>query len=162
MTSTTMGGLIAALKAKVDAVTATGSGSPEDLAMIATAVEKIAGRITALELEAIGETERQAITDLAFSERTTVANALTAALANANTAADALVAAVNADMTAAEHTLGGLTDTALADLSQSQHDAVAAITAERTAAVDAITDAAAEAKHAVSGLTPETFFFNQS
>ena len=105
MISTTMSGLITALKEKVDAVTASGNGSPEDLAMIATAVEKIAGRITALELEAVGETERQSITDLALRERTTFANALASELTTANATAAALIAGLNADMAAAENNI---------------------------------------------------------
>jgi hypothetical protein len=162
MTSTTMSGLISAINEKVKAVTASDSKSPEDLAMIATAVEKIAGRITALELAEVGEAERQSITDLALSERTTFANALTAALANANAAADDLVAALNADTAAAGSDISGFRDEAVTAVSQSQDDAVLAITAQRTAAVAAIAAAVAEAGSAALGMTPETFFFYQS
>ena len=55
MTDMMLRGALSALKTKIEALASSETATAEDLAMLGTALERIAGKTTAIEVEMLGE-----------------------------------------------------------------------------------------------------------
>lgn len=121
MTDTLLVEALGALKTKIKALADLDAATAEDIALLGTAFERIAGKATAVEIQQAGEAQQAAIT----SEATTARDNALQAIADAVAAADTAIAAQ----------LQAITDagtSAIPPITQAQNDALAAIQAERT------------------------------
>lgn len=117
---------VRAIKAKIE--TAAEIATPEELAYLGTAIDRIGGRATVLEVEEMG--------DIKIAEITEHANAVeTATLDTIATAADVAIANVTATKTAAETSVTHTKNTALAVMAQTETSTVATVNAAAQTAI---------------------------
>ena len=93
MTDTLLVGAVAALKARITAAAAT--ATPEELAYLGTAIDRISGRATAMEVEAIGDEKIAELEALAESAAVAPIQEIVEAASSATTAINS--AAQNAE-----------------------------------------------------------------
>ena len=142
---------VRAIKAKIE--TAADIATPEELAYLGTAIDRIGGRATVLEVEEMG--------DVKMAEMSAHATAVeTATLDTIATAADVAIANVTATKTAAESSVTQTKNAALAVMAQTETSTVATVNA---AAQTAIQQAAAAANSVTQQpvLGRKTFFLAQ-
>lgn len=159
MTDILLRDAVRAIKAKISA--AADQASPEELAYLGTAIDRIGGRATLLELEELADALKAEVTALVEAERATL-----------TTDVDAIVAAGIATMTASRDgaaadieaaRVSTLTDVNASLLAARQEaaDGVADIQAATSTALDDISAAAAGTVGAAGGLSPQSFFLGQ-
>ena len=111
---------VRAIKAKIE--TAAEIATPEELAYLGTAIDRIGGRATVLEVEEMG--------DIKIAEMSAHANAVeTATLDTIATAADVAIANVSATKSAAESSITATKTAALAVMAQTETSTVATVNA---------------------------------
>lgn len=125
---------VKSIKGKI--ITAATTASPEDLAYLGTAIDRIGGRATVLEVEETGDIIMQELTDHGAAVEA-------ATIASINATRDAAQAAVTDTKTAAEKSI---TDTKTA--------AVKTMTDTQTATTDAVTAATEDARKLSVGACP--------
>jgi hypothetical protein len=135
MTDIMLRGALNALKTKIEALAASETATAEDLAMLGTALERIAGKTTAIEVAMVGEEQRAAFAVEAAMSRDSALQAIAEAQAP-------VILAIEASR-----------DAALA--------AVAATTEGAVAEVNETAIVATEHVVMAPGLTATSFFFNQ-
>lgn len=142
---------VRAIKAKIK--TAAEIATPEGLAYLGTAIDRIGGRATVLEVEEMGDIKMAELTEHATSIET-------ATLDTIATAADVAIANVTATKTAAESSVTQTKNAALAVMAQTETSTVASVNA---AAQTAIQQAAAAANSVTQQLVlgRKTFFLAQ-
>lgn len=121
MTDTLLVEALDALKTKIKALAALDAATAEDIALLGTAFERIAGKATAVEIQQAGEQQQVAITSEAATARDNALQAIADAVAAADTAVTAQLQAISDAGTSA-----------IPPITQAQADALAAINAERT------------------------------
>ena len=145
---------VRAIKAKIE--TAAEIATPEELAYLGTAIDRIGGRATVLEVEEMG--------DIKMAEMSAHANAVeTATLDTIATAADVAIANVSATKTAAESSITATktaAETAIQQAASSRDQAIAATQSAADAAV-ATAQAAANSVTQQLVLGRKTFFLAQ-
>ena len=129
---------VRAIKAKIE--TAAEIATPEELAYLGTAIDRIGGRATVLEVEEIGDIKKDEITAHALAVETATINTITAT----RTAAENTITATR---TAAEASVTQTQTAALAVLAQTQTSTVATV---NTAAQTAIQQATASRDQTVT------------
>ncbi len=153
---------VRAIKAKIEA--AAEIATPEELAYLGTAIDRIGGRATVLEVEEMG--------DIKMAEMSAHANAVeTATLDTIAAAADVAMANVTATKTAAETAITAAKEAALAVMAQTETSTVATVHAAAQAAIQqaqiAADQAVATAQAAAHSITQQlvlgrkTFFLAQ-
>ena len=86
MTDILLRGALSALKTKIEALATSETATAEDLAMLGTALERIAGKTTAIEVEMLGEEQRAAVSVEVATSRDNALQAIADALAAADAA----------------------------------------------------------------------------
>lgn len=153
---------VRAIKAKIE--TAAEIATPEELAYLGTAIDRIGGRATVLEVEEMG--------DIKMAEMSAHANAVeTATLDTIATAADVAIANVTATKTAAESSITATKTSAVATVNAAAQSSIQqaassrdqAITATQSAADQAVATAQAAANSVTQQLVlgRKTFFLAQ-
>jgi DNA anti-recombination protein RmuC len=161
MTDIMLRGALNALKTKIEALAASETASAEDLAMLGTALERIAGKTTAIEVEMVGEEQRAALTSDAAAARENALQAIASALSAADEALAHHVSTINAAGAAA---ITPITDAGGAALTAIQAERQEALTALAESTEDAVAEVSGTLLAAVttaSGLTATSFFLNQ-
>jgi len=161
MTDMMLRGALSALKTKIEALASSETATAEDLAMLGTALERIAGRTTAIEVEMLGEEQRAAISAAATASRDHALQAIAAALAAADAALTAHLKAINI---AGAQTLPPIAEAqgaALVAIATERDAVLAAVAATTEGAVAEVAETALAAVATASGLTATSFFFNQ-
>jgi hypothetical protein len=161
MTDIMLRGALTALKTKIAAIAQSKSATAEDLALLGTALERIAGKTTAIEIEMLGEEHKAAMTDAANTERDRVLAAVQTASDEADTILTTVQTTVDAKIANAQTATDAIRDDAINQVGTIRVDAIAAMGTERDAMIAQIDAAAADAISAVGGFTAERFFLNQ-
>lgn len=140
---------VRAIKAKIE--TAAEIATPEELAYLGTAIDRIGGRATVLEVEEIGDIKIAEISAhtalLETATLDTMAAAADVAIANVTTTKAAAEIAITALVTAAEASVIQTKDAALAVMAQTETSTVATV---NTAAQTAIQQAASSRDQAIA------------
>lgn len=124
---------VRAIKAKIE--TAAEIATPEELAYLGTAIDRIGGRATVLEVEEMG--------DIKMAEMSAHATAVeTATLDTIATAADVAIANVTATNTAAESSITATKTSAEASVTQTKNAALAVMAQTETSTVATVNAAA--------------------
>ena len=124
---------VRAIKAKIE--TAAEIATPEELAYLGTAIDRIGGRATVLEVEEMG--------DIKMAEMSAHATAVeTATLDTIATAADVAIANVTATKTAAESSITATKTAAEASVTQTKNAALAVMAQTETSTVATVNAAA--------------------
>lgn len=153
---------VRAIKAKIE--TAAEIATPEELAYLGTAIDRIGGRATVLEVEEMGDVKMAEITVHAEAVETatldTIAQSADVAITNVTATKTASEAAITATKTAAEASVTQTKDAALAVMVQTETSTVATVNA---AAQSAIQQAAAAANSVTQQLVlgRKTYFLAQ-
>ena len=153
---------VRAIKAKIE--TAAEIATPEELAYLGTAIDRIGGRATVLEVEEMGDVKMAELSAHANSVETatldTIATAADVTIANVNATKTAAESAITATRTAAEASVTQTKSAALAVMAQTQTSTVATINA---AAQTAVQQAAAAANSVTQQLVlgRKTYFLAQ-
>jgi hypothetical protein len=161
MTDIMLRGALSALKTKIEALASSETATAEDLAMLGTALERIAGRTTAIEVEMVGEKQRLAVATEAEAARENALQTIAAALAAADAALANHVGSINAAGTAALPPIAEAQGAALVAIVTERDAVLAAVAATTEGAVAEVTETALAAVATASGLTATSFFFNQ-
>lgn len=161
MTEIMLKGALSALKTKIEALAASETATAEDLALLGTALERIAGKTTAIEVQILGDEQKAAITSEAQAARIAALDAITAAVAAADAVVAELVAQVGTTVTQADADVDAAVAEALNAIAVQRDTVISAVAATKTGAVDEVLDAAAAAISTAGGLTATNFFFNQ-
>jgi hypothetical protein len=140
---------VRAIKAKIE--TAAAVASPEELAYLGTAIDRIGGRATVLEVEEIGDIKMAEISAHAGAVETatleTIATSADVAIANVNATKTAAANTITATKTAAETSVTQTKDAAIAVMAQTETSTVATVNA---AAQTAIQQSAASRDQAIA------------
>lgn len=140
---------VRAIKAKIE--TAAGIATPEELAYLGTAIDRIGGRATVLEVEEMGDVKMDEMKVHANAlESATIASITTtkdAAITNVASTKQAAESAITATKTAAETSVTATRDAAVAVMQQTETSAVASV---HSAAQTAIQQSATARDQAVS------------
>lgn len=96
MTDIVFRGALSALKAKIEALATSDTATAEDLAMLGSALERIAGKTSAIEVEMVGDEQRTAVTSAANAARDNALQAIATAVAAANEALVEQIVSINA------------------------------------------------------------------
>ena len=140
---------VRAIKAKIE--TAAKIATPEELAYLGTAIDRIGGRATVLEVEEMGDVKMAELSAHANSVETatldTIATGADVAIANVNATQTAAENTITATRTAAEASVTQTKDTALAVMAQTETSTVATVNA---AAQTAIQQAASSRDQAIA------------
>lgn len=124
---------VRAIKAKIE--TAAEIATPEELAYLGTAIDRIGGRATVLEVEEMG--------DIKMAEMSAHANAVeSATLDTIATAADVAIANVSATKTAAETAITATKTAAETSVTQTKNAALAVMAQTETSTVATVNAAA--------------------
>lgn len=161
MTDILLRGALSALKTKIEALASSETATAEDLAMLGTALERIAGKTTAIEVEILGEEQRAAFSAEAATSRDNALQAIAAALAAADAALATHLGSINAAGTAALPPIAEAQAAALTAIGTERDAVLAAVAATTEGAVAEVTETALAAVATASGLTATSFFFNQ-
>ena len=161
MTDMMLRGALSALKTKIEALASSETATAEDLAMLGTALERIAGKTTAIEVEMLGEEQRAAISAATATSRDNALQAIAAALAAADAALANHISGINAAGTAALPPIAEAQGAALVAIGTERDAVLAAVAATTEGAVAEVTETALAAVATASGLTATSFFFNQ-
>ena len=154
--------VVCVIKAKIE--TAAEIATPEELAYLGTAIDRIGGRATVLEVEEMGDIKMAEISAHATSVETatldTIATAADIAIANVTATQTAAESAITETKTAAEASVSQTKNAALAVMAQTETSTVATVNA---AAQTAIQQAAAAANSVTQQLVlgRKTFFLAQ-
>jgi len=153
---------VRAIKAKIEAAAAV--ATPEELAYLGTAIDRIGGRATLLEVEDLGDVKMDEITALAAQRQADTIAAI-------DSSAGAAVAHVNATQTAATNAINATRTAAQAAITQTQNSATTQVTAAAQTAIQqaelASSQAIASAQAAAHSITQQlvlgrkTFFLAQ-
>ena len=153
---------VKSIKGKI--ITAATAASPEDLAYLGTAIDRIGGRATVLEVEETGDIIMQELTDHGAAVEA-------ATIASINATRDAAQTAVTDTKTAAEKSITDTKDAALSTMTTEKNKAVAtaqaasqnAINDSQTASYEAIARMQAVSNTVTSRLVyaRKTFFYGQ-
>jgi hypothetical protein len=135
---------IKALKQKIQ--TSASTATPEELAYLGTAVDRIGGRATVLEVEEIGDIKMQELTDLYDQLSAAIDTDVSQELTAFNAAVDAKVAQMDTATSTALNTYGVQVDTI-------RINAQTEITAVKNAALDDVADASSEVSTQIDALT---------
>ena len=153
---------VRAIKAKIE--TAAEIATPEELAYLGTAIDRIGGRATVLEVEEMGDVKMAELSAHANSVETatldTIATAADVAITHVNATKPAAEDAITATRTAAEASVTQTKSAALAVMAQTETSTVATVNA---AAQSAIQQAAAAANSVTQQLVlgRKTYFLAQ-
>jgi hypothetical protein len=153
---------VRAIKAKIE--TAAEIATPEELAYLGTAIDRIGGRATVLEVEEMGDIKMAEMsahaTSLESATLDTIATAADVAIANVTATKTAAERSIAATKTAAEASINQTKNAALAVMAQTETSTVATVNA---AAQAAIQQAAAAANSVTQQLVlgRKTFFLAQ-
>jgi len=164
---------VRAIKAKIE--TAAEIATPEELAYLGTAIDRIGGRATVLEVEEIGDIKKDEITahaaTLEAATLDTLAAAAAATTAHAQATQASTEAAINQTRTAALAVMTQTQTSAVATVNTAAQTAIQQATASRdqtvTATQTAASQAVATAQAAANSVTQQlvlgrrTFFFGQ-
>lgn len=150
MTDIMLRGALAALKTKIEAIAKEPGVTAEDLAMLGTALERIAGKTTAVEIEMLGDEQKVAIKTLTTAERNAALDAMAQKRAEIRAAVDALSDRIASEISAADLSVNALSGRIAGQIAAADA-AVSAIAAETQA------NLAASVRHP----SAETFFFSQ-
>ena len=161
MTDMMLRGALAALKTKIEALAASEKATAEDLAMLGTALERIAGKTTAIEVEMVGEEQRTAVSNEAAAARDNALQAIAAAVAAADAALANHVSGINAAGVAALPPISDAQGAALTAIAAERDAVLSAVAATIEGAVAEVNETAFAAVATASGLTATSFFFNQ-
>jgi len=124
---------VRAIKAKIE--TAAEIATPEELAYLGTAIDRIGGRATVLEVEEMG--------DIKMAEMSAHANAVeSATLDTIATAADVAIANVSATKSAAESSITATKTAAESSVTQTKNASLAAMAQNETSTVATVNAAA--------------------
>ena len=129
---------VKSIKGKI--ITAATSASPEDLAYLGTAIDRIGGRATVLEVEETGDIIMQELTDHGAAVEA-------ATIASINATRDASQESITATKTAAETSITATKTAAVKTITDAKNDAVATTQA---AAQNAISDSQAASYEAIA------------
>ncbi len=161
---------VRAIKAKIE--TAAEIATPEELAYLGTAIDRIGGRATVLEVEEMGDIKMAEMSAHATSVETatldTIATAADVAIANVTATKTAAETAITATKTVAETSVTQTKNAALAVMAQTAIQQTAssrdqAISATQSAANQAVATAQAAANSVTQQLVlgRKTFFLAQ-
>jgi len=117
---------VKAIKQKI--LTGAETATPEELAYLGTAIDRIGGRATVLEVEEMGDIKIQEITDHAAAVETET-------IANITATKDAAEASINATKDAAEASITATKETAIASVNAAKDAAITAANANRDAVI---------------------------
>lgn len=124
---------VKAIKGKIEI--AAGNASPEELAYLGTAIDRIGGRATVLEVEEIGDIKIAEITAHAAAVETDTITTITATQ-------DAAEASVAAKQAATDQYISTAQTTAQTAIAKTKSDALAVMSQTETSAVATVNDAA--------------------
>jgi len=129
---------VRAIKAKIE--TAAGVASPEELAYLGTAIDRIGGRATVLEVEEMGDVKMAEISAhvslLETATLETLATSAQVAMANVTATKTAAENAIIATQSAAETSVTQTKEAALAVMAQTQTSTVATVNAASQTAIE--------------------------
>lgn len=159
MTDILLRDAVRAIKAKISA--AADQASPEELAYLGTAIDRIGGRATLLELEDLADALKAEVTALVEAERATLTTDVDGIVAAGIATITASRDGATADIQAAR--VATLTDVNASLLAARQEAAsgVADIQAATSTALDDISAAVAGTVGVAGGLSPQSFFLGQ-
>lgn len=128
---------VRAIKAKIE--TAAEIATPEELAYLGTAIDRIGGRATVLEVEEMGDVKMAELSAHANAVETatldTLATTADVAIANVSATKAAAESAITATKTAAETSVTQTKNTALAVMAQTETSTVATVNAAAQTAI---------------------------
>lgn len=101
MTEIMLRGALSALKTKIEALANSEAATAEDLAMLGTAFERIAGKTTAVELEMVGDEQRAALAAASGQLRDELLHAISVAVSTAEADVAAKMAQLDSALSAA-------------------------------------------------------------
>lgn len=144
---------VKAIKQKI--IDGAASATPEELAYLGTAIDRIGGRATVLEVEEMGDVKIAEITEHAQAVETATINAITATKNSAE-------AAIAATKNSAEASIESTKTTAIASVNAARDAAINAANANRDAVIAAATDfknqALADVAAAANSVTQQFVF----
>lgn len=161
MTEIMLRGALTALKTKIEAIAKSESATAEDLALLGTALERIAGKTTAIEIEILGDELKAGMTDAANAERDRVLAAIQSASDGVDTILANLQTNVDGKVANTETATDAIRDDAINQVGAARVSAIADMGSERDAMIAQINEAASAAISSVGGFTAERFFLNQ-
>jgi hypothetical protein len=143
---------VRAIKAKIE--TAAEIATPEELAYLGTAIDRIGGRATVLEVEEMGDIKMAEMSAHAQAVETatldTIATAADVAIANVTATQTAAEAAITATKTSAETSVTQTKNAALAVMAQTETSTVATVNAAAQSAIQQTASSRDQAIAAVS------------
>ena len=143
---------VRAIKAKIG--TAAEIATPEELAYLGTAIDRIGGRATVLEVEEMGDIKMAEISAHATAVETatldTIATAADVAIANVTAAKTAAETAITATKTSAETSVTQTKNAALAGMAQTETSTVATVNASAQTTIQQAASSRDQAIAAVS------------
>lgn len=131
---------VKSIKAKIE--TAATTATPEELAYLGTAIDRIGGRATVLEVEEMGDVKMAEISAHASLVETatlnTIATAADVAIANVQATKTAAESAITATQTAAEASVTQTKSAALAVMAQTEISTVATVNSSAQTAIQQV------------------------
>ena len=155
---------VRAIKQKI--LTGAETATPEELAYLGTAIDRIGGRATVLEVEEMGDIKIAEITEHAQAVETATINTITATKNSAEAAIESTKSAAQAAITAtknsAEASIESTKTTAIASVNAARDAAINAANANRDAVIAAATNfknqALADVAAAANSVTQQFVF----
>jgi hypothetical protein len=148
---------VTAINAKVQAAAA--NASAEELAYLATAIERIGGRVSVFEIDDIATSSKATLVSGIATQTQTSTAAIEATAASANAGIAASITAMNSTRDAAVTLVANTRDSAVTTVNTTRDSAVVTINNTKDASVAAVTAVSTAAIHQAIGLPGRLMFY---